>query len=129
MANYHHFQLTVYYEDTDMAGIVYYANYLRFIERARFEIASELGLDQNKMYAQGLIFVVRHMEADFLGPAKLGDQLTVQSSHKKLSPVRWFFEQQIFRDDHIIFKALVTVVSTNLNGHPVALPTGINDIN
>ena len=129
MANHHTFHLTVYYEDTDMAGIVYYANYLRFIERARFEIASEIGLDQNKMYAQGLVFVVRHLEADFLSSAKLGDQLTVQTSHEKQSPVRWLFKQRVLCADRLIFRALVTVVSITLDGRPTALPKELNAIN
>ncbi|MEO0919653.1 MAG: thioesterase family protein, partial [Pseudomonadota bacterium] len=70
----HHFPLTVFYEDTDMGGVVYYANYLKFIERARSTIVEELGVDQNVMKAEGVVFVVTRVEADYLGAARLGDR-------------------------------------------------------
>ena len=73
----HRFPLTVYYEDTDMAGVVYYANYLRYIERARSEIVEQMGLDQNAMRAQGIVFVVTRVEADYLSSAHMGDRLEV----------------------------------------------------
>jgi len=66
----HHLPVKVYYEDTDMGGVVYYANYLKFIERARSEIVAELGVDQNAMKADGLVFVVTRVVADYLAPAR-----------------------------------------------------------
>ena len=66
----HRFPIRVYYEDTDMAGIVYYANYLKFIERARSEWVRELGIDQVQMKAEGVVFAVRRVEADYLAPAR-----------------------------------------------------------
>ncbi len=70
----HRFTLRVYYEDTDLAGIVYYANYLKFIERARSEWVRELGVDQRAMKADaGLVFAVRRLEADYLAPARFDD--------------------------------------------------------
>ena len=71
----HKLSIRVYYEDTDMAGIVYYANYLRYIERGRSEWVRDNGMDQNAMKAEGVVFAVRRVEADYLMPAKLDDEL------------------------------------------------------
>lgn len=118
----HEFPLTVYYEDTDMAGIVYYANYLRYIERARSEIVEELGLDQRAMRAQGIVFVVTRVEADYVSSARLGDRLTVVTTHAAKGPVRWMFDQQVMLGDKLIFKARVTAVCANTEGKPMRLP-------
>lgn len=121
----HELPITVYYEDTDMAGIVYYANYLRYIERARSEIVEELGVDQNAMRAAGIVFAVRRVEADYIGAARLGDRLTVVTTHHAESPVRWVFEQEVRRGDTVIFKALVTAVTMTTAGKPTRLPAEI----
>ncbi|MEL0286380.1 MAG: YbgC/FadM family acyl-CoA thioesterase, partial [Paracoccaceae bacterium] len=74
----HRFSLRVYYEDTDFGGIVYYANYLKFIERARSEWVRSLGLDQKTLKSErGVVFAVRHLEADYISPAKFDDILEV----------------------------------------------------
>ena len=62
----HHHQVRVYYEDTDMAGIVYYANYLKFIERGRSEWVRSIGIDQARLKKEGMFFAVRKVDADFL---------------------------------------------------------------
>lgn len=121
----HHFPLTVYYEDTDMAGVVYYANYLRYIERARSEIVEECGLDQNAMKAKGLVFVVTRVEADYLSPARLGDRLTVVTTHEAASAVRWIFDQEVRRGDTLLFRAHVIAVTMTTDGKPVRLPAEI----
>ncbi len=73
-------QVRVYYEDTDLAGIVYYANYLRFIERARTEWVRALGVDQGQLKAEtGVVFAVRRIEADYLAPARFDDVLTIET--------------------------------------------------
>ena len=122
MAEPHAFPVKVYYEDTDMGGVVYYANYLRFIERARSEIVEELGLDQNRMRAEGIVFVVTRVEADYLSSARLGDQLTVQTTHWAKGAVRWMFAQDVMRGDTVIFRAVVTAACMNLEGKPARLP-------
>ena len=77
-ATVHRFPVRVYYEDTDAAGIVYYANYLKFAERARSEWLREIGGDEAKaMKASGLLFVVRRCEIDYLQPARLDELLEV----------------------------------------------------
>lgn len=118
----HILPVKVYYEDTDMGGVVYYANYLKFIERARSEIVEELGVDQNVMKADGFVFVVTRVVADYLAPAKLGDVLDVKTTHRATSPLRWVFDQAVWRGDRCLFKAEVTAVCMTTAGRPVRLP-------
>ncbi len=118
----HQFPVKVYYEDTDMGGVVYYANYLRFIERARSEVVEELGVDQNVMKADGLVFVVTRVVADYLAPARLGDVLAVKTDHRVTSPLRWVFVQAVWRGDQCLFKAEVTAVCMTVAGRPTRLP-------
>ncbi|MEM6371764.1 MAG: YbgC/FadM family acyl-CoA thioesterase [Pseudomonadota bacterium] len=124
----HRFPLTVYYEDTDMAGVVYYANYLRYIERARSEIVEQFGLDQNAMRAKGIVFVVTRVEADYLSSARMGDRLEVVTTHRAASPVRWTFDQDVVRDGDVIFRAHVVAVTMTTGGKPVRLPAEIRAI-
>lgn len=121
----HEFPIIVYYEDTDMAGIVYYANYLRFIERARSTVVEELGVDQVAMRQEGIVFVVTRVEADYLGNARLGDRLTVRSTHYAAGPVRWVFDQEVVRGDEVIFRAKVTAATMTTEGKPTRLPAKI----
>jgi acyl-CoA thioester hydrolase len=121
----HHFPVTVFYEDTDMAGIVYYANYLRYIERARSTIVEDMGIDQNAMRAEGLVFAVSRVEADYIGAARLGDRLDVVTTHQAASPVRWTFDQAVRRGDDLIFRAHVVAVCMTTTGKPVRLPAEI----
>ena len=121
----HRFPLTVYYEDTDMAGIAYYANYLRYIERARSEIVEEVGVDQNAMRADGIVFAVTRVEADYIGSARLGDRLEVVTTHRAASPVRWTFDQEVQRDGAVIFRAHVVAVAMTTAGKPTRLPAEI----
>ena len=118
----HRFPVKVYYEDTDMGGVVYYANYLKFIERSRSEIVEELGVDQNAMKAGGIVFVVTRVVADYLAPAKLGDVLIVKTDHRAPSPARWVFDQTVWRGETCLFKAEVTAVCMSVEGRPTRLP-------
>ena len=113
----------VYYEDTDMAGIVYYANYLKYIERGRSELVEELGLEQRKMRDDnGIVFAVTRVVADYLAPALLDDRLVVFTEHRAVSSARWVFEQQVRRGDQVLFQAEVTAVCMTLQGRPTRLP-------
>src|SRR5499426_1774526 len=81
----HRQQIRVYFEDTDAAGIVYYANYLKFAERARTDMLRDLGISHaDMMKRDGLVLVVRRCEVDYLKPAKLDDLLTVETETVKL---------------------------------------------
>ena len=121
----HQFPITVFYEDTDMAGIVYYANYLRFIERARSTIVEEMGIDQLAMKAEGIVFAISRVEADYRGSARLGDRLIVETTHWAKSAARWMFDQRVMRADQVIFEAKVTAVSMTTDGRPVRLPAEV----
>ena len=124
----HEFPVIVYYEDTDMGGVVYYANYLRFIERARSTVVEEIGLDQNAMREEGIVFVVTRVEADYIAPARLGDRLTVRSTHYAQGPVRWVFDQEVVREGQVIFRAKVTAATMTLEGRPQKLPQKVRDL-
>lgn len=122
----HRFELRVYYEDTDLAGIVYYANYLKFIERARSEYVREMGLDQVAMKQDdGVVFAVRRVEADYLAPAKFDDELVVETTTEAMTGARIVFRQEVKRDDQLLFTALVTIVAINDQGQPERLPATI----
>jgi len=122
----HHLPVRVYYEDTDMAGIVYYANYLRYIERGRSELVEELGLSQRKMRDEdGIVFAVTRVVADYLGSARLDDRLTVVTNHRAESPVRWVFDQEVRRGEELLFRAEVTAVCMTTEGRPTRLPKAL----
>ena len=121
----HRFPLTVYYEDTDMAGVVYYANYLRYIERARSEIVEQMELNQNAMRSKDIVLVVTRVEADYLSSARMGDRLEVVTTHRAASPVRWTFDQAVCRGDTVLFRAHVIAVTMTTAGKPVRLPAEI----
>ena len=118
----HRFEVTVYYEDTDMGGIVYYANYLKFIERARSTWVAQLGVDQLALQARGVVFAVRSVQADYLAPARLGDQLEVVSQHKSSTPARGVLHQEVQRAGQVLFTAQVTIVALSAAGKPTRLP-------
>ena len=122
----HLFGIRVYYEDTDMAGIVYYANYLKYIERARSDWVRELGIDQNAMREQeGVVFVVRRVEADYLAPARFDDALEVRTEIKAVTGVRLVMLQEVQRGGETLFRAEVTVVCVGAGGAPARLPANI----
>lgn len=119
----HAFQCRVYYEDTDLAGIVYYANYLKFIERARTEWVRALGIDQARLKAEeGIVFAVRRVEADYLSPARFDDLLTVESGAEQLTPARLVLRQTVLRGAERLFDARVTLVALGASGRPARLP-------
>ncbi|MDP5336737.1 MAG: tol-pal system-associated acyl-CoA thioesterase [Paracoccaceae bacterium] len=121
----HTLPIRVYYEDTDMAGIVYYANYLRYIERARSDWVRGLGIDQNAMKAQGLVFAVRRVEADYLLPARLDDALVVETEVIQVTGARLVMDQVVKRGEDRLFHAIVTVVVITDTGHPARMPANI----
>ncbi|SHE83757.1 acyl-CoA thioester hydrolase [Loktanella atrilutea] len=119
----HEMPVRVYYEDTDMGGVVYYANYLKFIERGRSELVELLGLNQREMRDRdGIVFVVTRVVADYLAPARLDDRLVVRTAHRAASAVRWVFDQEVLHGDRVLFRAEVTAVCMTLDGRPTRLP-------
>jgi acyl-CoA thioester hydrolase len=118
----HRFAVRIFYEDTDMAWIVYYANYLKYIERARSDIVEILGVDQRAMRDEDIVFVITRVEADYLGTARFGDRLEVRTTHHAKGAVRWMFDQEVLLGDDVIFRAKVTAVCMTTAGKPTRLP-------
>jgi acyl-CoA thioester hydrolase len=119
----HIHRVRVYYEDTDLAGIVYYANYLKFIERGRSEWVRDLGLDQAQMKADGQgVFAVRRVVADYLAPARFDDVLDVTTDYLRHSGARLVLRQAVSRGDVTLFTAEVTLVCLGDSGRPMPLP-------
>lgn len=119
----HVFGLRVYYEDTDLAGIVYYANYLKFIERGRSEYVRDLGIDQTRLRdEEGIVFAVRRVEADYLAPALFDDQLQVVTRPVAVTGARIILDQVVMRGDELLFSSRVTLVALARDGRAARLP-------
>ncbi|MDJ0639504.1 MAG: tol-pal system-associated acyl-CoA thioesterase [Paracoccaceae bacterium] len=122
----HEFTCRVYYEDTDLAGIVYYANYLKFVERARTEWVRSLGIDQSRLKQEtGIVFAVRRVEADYLIPARFDDELTVETCVRAHTGARLELTQDVRRGTDLLFSAAVTLVALTDDGRPTRLPTDV----
>ncbi len=117
----------IYYEDTDVGGVVYYANYLRFIERARTEwlraAGFELDVIQRDLKA---VFVVRRVEADYHAPALLGNLITVTAEPTDVGASRLIIRQRVTRGDELLFSATVTLafIASDLSG-PIRMPAAM----
>ncbi|MEC5399372.1 tol-pal system-associated acyl-CoA thioesterase [Uliginosibacterium sp. H1] len=122
--------LRVYYEDTDAAGVVYYANYLRFCERARTEWLRALGFSQQAMFAsEGLAFVVTRMEADYLRGAELDDWLRVASEVAASGRASLVFRQRVWRGETLLFDSRVTIACVDMTSkRPRRLPAALADL-
>lgn len=122
----HRFDLRVFYEDTDLAGIVYYANYLKFIERARSTLVREAGVDQSALKSDhGIVFAVRDVQATYLRPARLDDVLTVVTELKQSGRARIVFAQDVLRAQDVLFTSEITVICLTDDGRPTRFPAEI----
>ena len=125
----HRHPVRVYYEDTDAGGIVYHANYLKFVERARSEWVRALGLDQKRLREErGLIIVVRRMEVDFLRPALYDDLLEVTTTLRGLGGARIELDQAVLRGGEKLFAAAVTLVCVGTDGRAARLPEDLRTL-
>ncbi|MBI3150243.1 MAG: tol-pal system-associated acyl-CoA thioesterase [Betaproteobacteria bacterium] len=122
--------LRVYYEDTDAAGVVYYANYLRFIERARTEWLRALGFELNVVERDyGRVFVVRHADIDFLQPARLGDALTATVAVREAGRSRLILHQDVLREAQVLVRASVTLACLDTQRwRPAAMPPPLQTV-
>ena len=119
----HTFPLRVYYEDTDAAGIVYYANYLKFAERARTEMLRLLGFDHAELRrASGRMFAVRHCSADYLAPAQLDDELVVETRLLTLGAASLELDQRIQRGARELVRLTVRLAYLGPGLRPTRLP-------
>lgn len=120
--------LRVYYEDTDLAGIVYYANYLKFIERARSEMLKEANVNQMDLIKRGYFFVVTSLKADYLKPAYFEDSLKVITEVTKIKGASIILQQTIFRSEKVLFEASIRLALIDKSGKAARLPANIRQL-
>ena len=119
----HLFPLRVYFEDTDVAGIVYYANYLRFIERARSDMLRLIGVDQRGALEGGEgVYAVAELAVKYRAPAKLGDELTVITKIEEVRAASVLIHQRVMRGDELLADARVTAAFLTSDGRPRRQP-------
>jgi acyl-CoA thioester hydrolase len=129
-----HWKMRVYYEDTDAGGVVFYANYLKFFERARTEWLRALGVGQHALATgEGILFIVKNTAVDYLAPARLDDQLTLTVHVEKLGRASVSFRQEAWRGDgsaagaaKLLARGAITVVCVKAeNFQPTGIPQHI----
>ncbi len=123
MAGTHHFALRVYFEDTDVAGIVYYANYLKFMERARSDMLRALGVDQRAVLeADAGVYVVAEAHLKYHRSAGLGDDLVVLTRVEEVRAASCVIHQRVMRADEILVDATITAAFVSAEGRPKRQP-------
>ena len=123
--NFFH-KVKVYYEDTDSGGVVYYANYLKFLERARTEALFSIGYSNRKIKdTYGSLIIVKACNIEYKKSANLEDELIVRSFVKSITKTSFFMNQIITKADNIIVEAQVHLVFVNIDGKPVKIPDEI----
>jgi acyl-CoA thioester hydrolase len=125
--NTFHWPVRVYYEDTDSGGVVYYANYLKFFERARTEMLRNLGFEQDRLVVeQKIIFVVRSVQVDYLKPARFNDCLDASAKVTCAKKVTLEFEQLITRRDEVLCKGMIRIASLDIDTmRPKVIPENL----
>ena len=119
----HHFALTVYFEDTDTAGVVYYANYLKFMERARSDMIRAVGIDQAAMLrGDGSAYFVTHVDIRYRRPSRLGDDLRIVSTVQRVRASSVHIHQRVMRGDELLADASVTAAFLDREGRPRRQP-------
>jgi len=123
--NFFH-KIKVYYEDTDAGGVVYYANYLKFLERARTEALYSIGFSNSKIKEiYNSLIIVKSCNIDYKKSSFLEDELTIRSFIKSITKTSFFMSQIITKDDQIIVEAKIHLVFVNGDGKPVRIPEEI----
>ncbi len=119
--------IRVYYEDTDAGGLVFHANYLKFLERARTEMLRSRGFEQDRLIAEeNLIFVIRSLSIDYLKPARFNEQIDVGSKIIENTKTSLIFEQSITRQEDVLCNAKIRVVCLNAQSmKPKVIPSAI----
>ena len=117
------FKTKVYYEDTDSGGVVYYANYLKFIERSRTNLIQKLGFSLKLLSEKyDSHFVVKNIHCNYIQSAKLEDELSIQTKFIEIKKASFKLKQIIFREDKAIFESDVLMVNINSKGKPLKIP-------
>ena len=126
--NFFH-KVKVYYEDTDSGGVVYYANYLKFIERARTEMIKELGFTLTTLHKNhDRLFLVKKIKCDYIESCKLEDTLNVQSNILVLKNASFELEQNLLKQNKIIFRSKIVMVCVNSQGAPSKIPNELHSL-
>ncbi len=124
----HIMPIRVYYEDTDAAGMVYHANYLRYAERARTEMLRLAGIDHGTLRRDaGIVFTVRNCDIDYTAPARLDDDIEVHTRILDISGASIRAEQVVRRDNESLVRLVLRLACVGENGRPARLPTGLRD--
>ena len=122
----HRLMARVYYADTDFSGVVYHARYLEFFERGRSDYLRLTGVHHTELadgkHGEKIVWVVRRMEIDFRGPARIDDILTVDTRTEDISGARIFMAQQLKRGDEVLVEAKVEAAIIGENGRPRRFP-------
>jgi acyl-CoA thioester hydrolase len=122
----HTMPMRVYYEDTDAAGIVYYANYLKFAERGRTEMMREMGFAHSQIAEDiGTLFTVRRCSVDYRAPARLDDALIVETLVREIAGATLLLDQRIRRDDELLVQIDMLVACVGRDGRPRRVPAGL----
>ncbi|MBM4146627.1 MAG: YbgC/FadM family acyl-CoA thioesterase [Nitrospira sp.] len=121
----HKLKIKIYYEDTDAGGLVYYANYLRFMERGRTELLSDKGIDVAEYHSKGYFFPVVHVDISYRRPAKLGEIIEVATEVVEITNATTTFKQEILRDNAVLVEATVKLACINRDGKPQKIPSGL----
>ncbi len=129
IAGVHHFPLRVYFEDTDLSGVVYHANYLRYMERARSDMLRIAGIDQQATHSAGEgVYAVTDVEIRYRRPARLDDALTIESRVANVRAASCVIQQRVMRDDEMLTDGTVSVAFLNAQGRPQRQPKAWTDI-
>jgi acyl-CoA thioester hydrolase len=124
----HRLKIKVYYEDTDAGGIVYYANYLKYLERARTEFLLEKWINVAEYHNKGYLFAVVSVDISYKRPAKLGEIIEVATEVSEITNATINFKHEIFRDDTLLIEANVKLACITKDGKPRRLPEIFKDI-
>ena len=129
MSKYFKYKFKIYYEDTDSGGIVYYANYLKYLERARSEAIYSLGLTNIKLQKDyGVLIIVKSCNIEYKKPAKFEDELKIISSILSKTKTSFTMLQIIKKNEEIISEATVQLVTVNKEGKPIKIPEILNNL-
>jgi acyl-CoA thioester hydrolase len=118
----HTIKVKIYYDDTDAGGVVYYANYLRYMERARTEFLAEYGINVAEHHHHGYFFVVTHVDISYKRPARLGETIDITTEVEEVRHASMTIRNCILKEGTLLVEALVTFACTDSEGRPKRLP-------
>jgi acyl-CoA thioester hydrolase len=124
----HSLKIKIYYEDTDAVGVVYYANYLRYFERARTEFLLENGINVAAYHEKGYFFAVVHVDIQYKRPARLGETIIVSTEVKEIKNATISLKQRVLKNEMLLVEADVKLACIDKDGKPQRLPAEVKKI-